>query len=199
METSCEPIETLEDAMRDVPFSLLPTTGLRRNAEGDLTDDAVQIVMDGLKSRGYDYLTEEPRKNLLNDFSKMECITGKQYDFLLDEYSKRLEQNGVIEAPLEGALQRRDYLMRDIQLVSRRLNSIQGSPTQEAFIEGWQNSPSSMDHAPEMRARVQTRKRMVDVTREKNVHASNYLGLYGFLNIAALGLLIYAVGLTPRT
>jgi hypothetical protein len=32
---------------------------------------------------------------------------------------------------------------------------------------------------------------MVEVTEEKNKIAYNYLGLYGFLNIIAIGLLIY--------
>jgi hypothetical protein len=36
---------------------------------------------------------------------------------------------------------------------------------------------------------------MVEVTQEKNRYASNYLGLYGFLNLVAVGLLIYISGI----
>jgi hypothetical protein len=35
------------------------------------------------------------------------------------------------------------------------------------------------------------KKHMVEITEQKNKIASNYLGLYGFLNLVAIGLLIY--------
>jgi hypothetical protein len=34
-------------------------------------------------------------------------------------------------------------------------------------------------------------KRMVEFTQEKNLSANNLLSLYGFLNLVALGLLVY--------
>ena len=37
----------------------------------------------------------------------------------------------------------------------------------------------------------EVQKYMVDVSKEKNRLASNYLGIYGFLNLFAVGLLIY--------
>ena len=40
-------------------------------------------------------------------------------------------------------------------------------------------------------ALVQLRQRMVEYTQEKNASAANLLGLYGFLNLVALGLLFY--------
>jgi len=36
---------------------------------------------------------------------------------------------------------------------------------------------------------------MVDVTGEKNKIVSNNLGLYGFLNLLAVGLIVYVAGL----
>jgi hypothetical protein len=36
---------------------------------------------------------------------------------------------------------------------------------------------------------------MVEVTKEKNKQASNYLGLYGFMNLVAVGLLLYIGGM----
>ncbi len=211
MEVTCEPVQTVEDAMKEVPFSLFPTTGLRRDSDGNLTDDALQIVLDGLKSRGYDYMSEEPRKQILNDLAKMKCITQKQYDVLMNEYSARLEKNIGVASELDSAIEMRNTLLADLMRVSRQLNSMKGTPTQEAFIEGWQvgggggGGSESSDAAAaaalkEDRMRLQqhlvTRKRMVDVSSEKNRYVSNYLGLYGFLNLAAIGLLLYASGLT---
>jgi hypothetical protein len=36
---------------------------------------------------------------------------------------------------------------------------------------------------------------MVDITMEKNKVAANYLGIYGFLNMIAIGLIIYVAGI----
>lgn len=209
-KVACDPVETLEDAMKDIPFSLLPTTGLRRNSDGDLTDDAVQIILDGLKSRGHDYTSEEPRKKILADLALMYCKTQHQYEFLMNEYSRRLEENMMISNDLEAGIQKRNDLLGDILRISRRLETISGSPTQETFIEGWQTGGGTVDTVSQqqrlqrdrenLRTRsLDTRKHMVAHTREKNKYASNYLGLYGFLNIAALGLLLYVSGLTPRS
>jgi hypothetical protein len=48
----CDPVLTQEDAERRVISALIPTPGLRRDNLGNLTDDSIQTVMEGLKSLG---------------------------------------------------------------------------------------------------------------------------------------------------
>ena len=73
-----------------------------------------------------------------------------------------------------------------------------------AFIEGWQNASSSkgVNNATttqlakdrEMLKSTDLRKHMVNITSEKNNVASNYLAIYGFLNLVAVGLILYVAG-----
>jgi hypothetical protein len=88
------------------------------------------------------------------------------------------------------------------------LDGIQSTASE--FIEGWQNTQSipNMSYittieglqndmgALDSKSYVGLKKHMVEVSEEKNRVASSYLGLYGFLNLVAIGLLIYvsAVG-----
>jgi len=97
------------------------------------------------------------------------------------------------------------------------LNGIQDSNSLFTFIEGWQNTDSVSDknaHTDGFTLKLKEefqllngsgtdymniQKRIVSVTEEKNNIAYNYLGLYGFLNIIAIGLLVFiAAGPTKR-
>jgi hypothetical protein len=72
------------------------------------------------------------------------------------------------------------------------------------FIEGWQNvgTPTTTTTAMttqladerEMLKSAELRKHMVQITGEKNMVASNYLAIYGFLNLVAMGLILYVAG-----
>jgi hypothetical protein len=107
--------------------------------------------------------------------------------------------------------------MQDVINVSRHLGGVQSSTQWMSFIEGWQNTESVINKKGDkdallslLKEEFQTlsgssaeymniQKRMVEVTEEKNKIAYNYLGLYGFLNIIAIGLLIFiAAGPTKR-
>ena len=52
---NCPDITTLEEAEAKLPSSVLPISGLRRKDDGTLTDDSQNTIIDGLKSRGYDF------------------------------------------------------------------------------------------------------------------------------------------------
>jgi hypothetical protein len=100
--------------------------------------------------------------------------------------------------------------MQDVINTSGYLAGIKPSGFASEFIEGWQNTQSTLTSpeattieglqddmdALENNTYESLKKHMVKVTEEKNRVASTYLGLYGFLNLVAVGLLIYvsAVG-----
>jgi len=74
-------------------------------------------------------------------------------------------------------------------------------------LEGWQDmknakpAPDSNDALMKKLARdrallegftsTDLGRQQVDITKEKNKIASNYLGMYGFLNLFAVGLILY--------
>ena len=63
----CPDITTLERAEAKLSSSVLPIGGLRRGDDGILTEDARNMVMDGLKSRGVDLSnTEQKTKIIIN-------------------------------------------------------------------------------------------------------------------------------------
>ena len=49
---SCDSITTMKEAERPVVSVLLPVKGLRHNDKGELTEDAMKIVFEGIKTLG---------------------------------------------------------------------------------------------------------------------------------------------------
>ena len=199
---NCIQVTTLDDAMKKLPSSVVPIDGLRRDNNGDLTADALRTIVDGLKSRGIDPTDPTVHDTLQQDLASFLCSLNNQYKTLLREVIRI--QNGREEMPkkLTEATKEKNITMQDVINVSRHLDGIQSSTT---FIEGWQNTQSSPaktekegffqqlkeDFQSLNGSSTAIQKRMVEVTEEKNKIAYNYLGLYGFLNIIAIGLLIY--------
>jgi hypothetical protein len=199
---NCIQVTSLDDAMKRLPSSVLPIDGLRRDNSGDLTEDALRTIVDGLKSRGIDPTDPEVNQKLQEDLASFLCSLNNQYKTLLRELIRI--QNGGEDMPkkLTEATKEKNITMQDIINVSRHLEGIQGSTS---FIEGWQNTQSTPvktgkegffqqlkeDFQSLDGSSISIQKRMVEVTEEKNKIAYNYLGLYGFLNIIAIGLLIY--------
>lgn len=197
--------------MADSPSSVVPVTGLRRDTEGYLTDDAMQIIIDGLKSRGINLTSKTQKKTVLMDLMTLLCNTKKQYDFLIDDLNKRMNMNETIEKEYLDTILRKNLFLLDILTVARHIDSIQTTGREEAFIEGWQNMlPPNGEMNPmppagakmieqfqaerqmlESKNYVELRKHRLELLREKNKTASNNLGLYGFMNLVAVGLLIY--------
>lgn len=205
---SCPPVTTLEDAMKKLPSSVVPIQGLRRDNEGNLTQDALRTIVDGLKSRGIDPSDPTVHDTLQGDLGNFLCSLNSQYNFLLNhlfrmEISKQEVSDQFIET-----LKDRNITMQDVINVSRHLDGIRPSDSTSTFIEGWQNTQS----VPAGKANkdsfftmlkedfttlsgdtsyLEIKKRKLDLSSEKNAVAHNYLGLYGFLNLTAIGLMIY--------
>jgi ribosomal protein S8 len=202
---SCEPINTLEGAMETIPSSVLPINGLRRDGEGNLTLDALTMVVDGLKSRGINPMDEAINQKIRQDLGIFLCKLNNQYQFLLKELLAKLQNNEDVKKEFLYTIKEKNKTMQDVINTSGYLQGVLAYNPSKVFIEGWQNTDSTMTsethptiaklqaemNSLDSKSYLELRKHMIDMTEQKNRMASNNLGLYGFLNLVAIGLLIY--------
>lgn len=201
---SCIQVQTLDEAMRDIPSSVLPISGLRRDADGALTKDALSMIVDGLKSRGIDPTDKGENDRIRSELAIFLCSLNNQYQVLVSELLKKTSQNDVVTKDFLRVVKNKNQTMQDVINTSGYLQGIKSFGRDTDFIEGWQNThstpkPSSITieglqgdmEGLDSSSYAKLKRHMVEVTEEKNKVASNYLGLYGFLNLVAVGLLIY--------
>jgi hypothetical protein len=97
--------------------------------------------------------------------------------------------------------------MLDLLSISRHVGGIPARDESKIFTEGWQTGNKVKDMFQDLMrdlkeqaklmenfdsgSVMKLRQHMVDVTTEKNRWATNSLGLFGFLNLVAIGMLIY--------
>jgi len=203
----CPDITTLEQAEAKLPSSVLPISGLRRGSDGVLTDDAKETVLDGLKSRSIDITDPSTKQKVIADLLKLLCSASKQYQFLLKELYRRVSASEQISDEFTDTIRDKNLFMLDILTISRHIQDAKTYDGGTPFIEGWQNNQQPFVYTPNMNTLTQTlqkdramldshsyeelRKHMVEITVEKNNVATNNLGFYGFLNLIAIGMIIY--------
>lgn len=202
----CPDITTLEQAEAELPSSVLPINGLRRDDHGLLTEDAHNTIIDGLKSRGITFANPEEITKVMIDLSSLLCSASKQYAFLMAAYMKsdKLPNDEKVKLLIQ-----KNFMITDIITVSRRIQAIiqNTNPGMPKMVEGWQNMnmaknvTNSNDTLMKKLARdrlllegftsMDLGEQQVNITNEKNKIVSNYLGMYGFLNLFAVGLILY--------
>ena len=205
----CIQITSLEEAMKKLPSSVVPIEGLRRDNDGNLTADALRTITDGLKSRGIDPTDPTVQEKLQKDLTSFLCSLNNQYNVLMKELLRKVSTKEKPSKEFIEIIKDKNITMQDVINVSRHLGGVQSSTQWMTFMEGWQNTESVINKKGDkdallslLKEEFQTlsgssadymniQKRMVEVTEEKNKIAYNYLGLYGFLNIIAIGLLIF--------
>jgi hypothetical protein len=209
---NCVQVTSLDDAMKKLPSSVVPIEGLRRDNDGNLTADALRTIVDGLKSRGIDPTNPTVHDKIQADLASFLCSLNNQYSFLLKELTRTLTAKEQPSNEFIEIIKEKNITMQDIINVSRHLDGILPS---SIFIEGWQNTESvrltagneafsqrlkeEFQNLDGSKGNMEVMKRMLEVTGEKNKIAYNYLGLYGFLNLIAIGLLVFiAAGPTKR-
>ena len=204
---ACRTVTSLEDAEEQIPATLFPIQGLRRGPDGGLTLDAVRTVVDGLKSRGIDPKDPAMKAELLRQMEVLFCSVNNQYQYLTNDMFEALESGKEIPARRIGkAIEKNQYLL-DLLTVLRHIQRMGLNDDSSSFIEAWQNptppvgggglSPTADQLKAEqdlIKARqvYELKLQRMNVTEEKNRVATNYIGLYGFLNLVAVGLAIYA-------
>jgi hypothetical protein len=201
---SCKQVTTLSDATIKIPSSVLPINGLRRDSDGSLTKDAMTMIIDGLKSRGIDPTDKAANEGLRKDLATFLCSLNNQYQFLLKELIEKVQGNMRVETEFIDTIKDKNITMQDVLNTSGYLGGINTRLSDSDFIEGWQNTVTTTNTRSrtieglqndmtilDSKSYLELKKHIIEVTQEKNKVASNYLGLYGFLNLVAVGLLIY--------
>jgi hypothetical protein len=99
--------------------------------------------------------------------------------------------------------------MLDIITVSRHIAGTKSYDGTVPFIEGWQNGGTVHSNVPfagktaqlshdmsklDSKSYLELRKHSLELSGEKNRNASNNLAIYGFLNLLAVGLIVYVAG-----
>lgn len=200
------PPTTYEEAIRDIPNSVIPIKGLRRDDDGLLSPDAQNIILDGLRSRGMDMGIPEQRDALVMELERMMCMIGHQYDFLMKDFREKLRRKEPLTLDSLRPLRERNQLLLDLMTVSRRVSEV--PPRNEGFVEGFQGTvidsrtqvgttgremSKLLDERGllQLDSSVDMREHAMELGREKNRRANTMLGMYGFLNLVTVGLLLY--------
>lgn len=202
---SCDPVETVDDATLPIISPLIPIKGLRRDAEGRLTDDAYKTVMSGIQSLGVQLNDAASKTAILQEARSVLCRLFAQYEFLLNVFTTAISRSEQVRPELMATLSERIQQMLDVISVARRVIEEGGSST---TMEGFQSSSVELEAfttAEEQLRKYQLRlqssnkqtlhERALQDSTEKNVFASRQLALYSFLNIVAAGLLFYVITL----
>jgi hypothetical protein len=200
---NCPDITTLEEAEAKLPSSVLPISGLRRKDDGTLTDDSQNTIIDGLKSRGYDLKDMETVKKITNELIILLCKTFKQYQYLMnqkltDERVKLLIDKNLMMIDMLTITRHiaKHHVGDKIPDLDSEVNTFMDPMFKTLHdhrgkFEIIHRSKSTVPSDKVEGFSDEVQRYMVDVSKEKNRVASNYLGIYGFLNLFAVGLLIY--------
>lgn len=208
MLTSCERVTTLEDAKQPILTPLLPVKGLRRDASGALTKDALMTIQESVRSLGVDPGTEQARDAILFEAKQTLCRLHNQYSFLVKELVDGLSRGEAVSVSMVDAAREKNQAVQDILSLSRFLLETapkdQPSGMVEAFVnpdtrraktlEGFQTMMKDLQAdmgALQTNRIFDLQKRQLEDSEEKNTYAARMLSLYGFLNVVAIGLLLY--------
>lgn len=202
---SCDySVLTMEDAKRPIITVLLPVKGLRRDMSGNLTDDAVKTVLEGVKSLGIRMDSDSAVDALLQEAKSALCKMNKQYEFLLTAMFTAVSRSEKLDIEILNTLKAKNQDMQDILSVSRQV--LKKSPTstkkegfvgnQEGYREAFQGASDTVaDRAAKLNTSnlMDLRAHSIEVTEDNNRYASHLLSLYSFLNIVAVGFILYIV------
>ena len=211
---SCDPITTMEGANRPIVTPLIPVKGLRRDEKGNLTEDSVKTIMEGVKSMGIDANSTQATEAILQEAKSVLCQQNAQFSFLLKAMFSAISRSEEVDKTLVDKLQKKNQEMLDVLSVSRYVLNKPVETNKDGMKEGFlgkQYDPfmnyreafqtvttTVQDRDAKLKEgrllELQTRK--VEATEDKNRYASRLLSMYGFLNIVAIGLLMYVVSAT---
>jgi hypothetical protein len=125
------------------------------------------------------------------------CSASKQGSFIYTHYGSDIKGDAAKK------MIEKNTIVKDIETISRRINDISPENPRK-FVEGWQNISGQASSTDKLMKRLARDRAMlegftsddlgeqkVEISEQKNKIASNYLGIYGFLNLFAVGLILY--------
>jgi hypothetical protein len=213
---NCDPVTNLKDAQKPIITVLLPIKGLRHDAEGEVTADGVNIVLDGIKNLGVNLKGADLQSVVVAETKKVVSMLNAQYEFLISGLINSLNKSEPIPRTHLDLIKEKSTAIKDVLSISRQILSKEGSGSgsgsTQVFIEGFVNNSGNgqelketleafeemtdnlnNDSAAITEQRYSDIKRKYDISVEKNKGVSANLALYSFLNVVAVGLLFYIV------
>ena len=203
----CDPIQTQKEAEAKILSVLLPVPGLRRDDKGNLTDDSIQTVMEGVKSLGVQVDSDATKTAVLQEAKSALCKLNAQYEFLLSMLLTAIARSdqAAITKELIGILREKNQSMQDVLSVSRYVLDIETDKVTEGFLgtkvdqfksyrEEFQNMTnvvSANTDALNTGNLTVGQQRTFEISEEKNVYAERLTNMYGLLNVVSIGLLFY--------
>lgn len=194
----CDAVKSMDEAKRPVISPLLPVKGLRHDQNGDLTDDALKIIKDGIASLGIDITTDSANAAIMSEVKTTLCNLNAQYQFMLSTYSDSLQSGKPADDEMVKLIKEKNQAMRDIISLSRHVMDMPGKKD-DKMVEGFLGSDDTLDdnmrkELDGLNDDLKTFKiRNYQVSQEKNKSMNAYLNIYGFLNVVAIGLLFYII------
>jgi len=192
-----------------------------RDSTGLLTPNAIKAIIASLKGSGIIPTTNKDAKPqgtskqtaLLNTIKSEYCFYDSRYKYALEKIFSEVQQGQLTNTPttsantssstkkyiaLAQALNRRlndliqivnalteDMMSTSMSIDTEMSNMSQTMQDQKKKLEQQNKTISSNEAA------MKIRKEMVKYSEEKARHTDNLLKLYSFLNVVALGLLVY--------
>lgn len=217
MPFTCPQQTSITDSELQQTFpGLLPATpngDSDRDSTGLLTPNAVQAIIASLKGSGVIPTPNKDAKSkqaaLLSTIKSEYCFYDSRYKYALDKIFKEVQQGYLNNTPttssstkkyiaLAQALNRRlndliqlvnaiteDMMTTSTSIDTEMTNMSQSMQDQKKKLDQQNKTISSNEAA------MKIRKEMVKYSEEKARHTDNLLKLYSFLNVVALGLLVY--------
>lgn len=203
MSITCEvkEIETELEAKTLFAQGTFLAPDLKRDSKGILTEDQFQKLLSAAGAKGK-FLPQ-------NEFSFQELIDSvqREYCFTLRRAlyfkKKSIESALLKKSSDESEKLANEFQQKTIDLltclqyfekIKKERTSLKPTASQTPY--SWQvlqrnNVPKQIESMTDI---VDLRKDMVDYSKEQNRSASTLLGVYAFLNLTAVGLLIYILG-----
>lgn len=221
MTFTCPKQTSITDSELQQTFpGLLPATpngDSDRDSTGLLTPNAVQAIIASLKGSGVIPTSTKDTKSqgnskqsaLLSTIKSEYCFYDSRYKYALEKIFSEVQHGYLNNTPATSASTKKYIALA--QALNRRLNDL--IQIVNAITEDMMSSSTSID--TEMttmsqsmqdqkkkleqqnktissnEAAMKIRKEMVKYSEEKARHTDNLLKLYSFLNVVALGLLVY--------
>ena len=118
---SCDQVKNMDEAKKPVISPLLPVKGLRYDDNGDLTDDAIMIIKDGIKSLGIDINDKLSRESLYSEIKRVLCTINGQYEFMLSEYANVIASGARPDDELVKQINEKTKAMKNVISFSRHI------------------------------------------------------------------------------
>ena len=154
--------------------------------------------------------SEAAKDALLQEAKTTLCRLNRQYEFLLTTLFTSISRSETVNKELIDSLRSKNQAMQDVLSVSRHVMNkppadgkmVEGfldtrfEPTRREMREAFQtiaNTVAERDNLLEAGDYNELKNRGLEITEERNTYANNMIGLYGILNVVAVGLLVYVM------